>query len=277
MRNPSLLARVIDLEQRAAMARRGKPRIAVFDLDDTLLINDIGEAVLRILIARDELPDEYWAEYEALLRVDVPAAYRRAAEMLEGLPVARIADATRTAFFDYSLAVCTLLPLHLRPRPEPSMLELVRLLRRRGWIVAVISASNAISVRIAASNVFRLDEWHAYGIENVVAGGVCTRDLVLPVPIFDGKADVYRAVFGAHPPLLTAGNSLMDVPLLRLTDSVGCSFWVGDSAESFLELKRDNSFPQELCFIRRRTSISVLAHQHMHIGGTDHAAASVVV
>lgn len=259
------------LEQAHAMFRRieehrpGDARIAAFDLDGTLLMHDVGEAVLRLLIADGFLAPQAWDEYAALLARDRIAAYRRAVTLMQGLSPIVIEEATLDAIFEQYTPRRGYLPRHVRPRVNTAMRSFVALLQDRGWDVIILSASNAISVRITASVLYGVSQHRAFGVDVEYDNNLLTDRIVEPAPIGEGKAQVYRSVFGNQAPMLTAGDSLLDLPLLGLTDSVGLALWLGDPAALSSKPDAQRGIPSSICMVPA-DDFSDLAQQHMHIG-----------
>lgn len=259
MSHISIFEQLVVLDYRVSALRNRQPKIAALDLDDTLLIGDIGEAVFCELVASGALPARVWDEYRDVLRNDRPTAYRAATEILRGFSVDRIGDATRAALFHPNAAS----PVP-RPRPHSVMRSVVNLLRQRDYDVCVISASNAVSVRIASATLFGIPPHRAFGVESALNGVTLTGIIHTPTPIHEGKAAVYRRHFGDVAPLITAGDSMMDFPLLQLTDPLGISLWVGNDRAAFRLLRHSIPFPQIFCYVPRQ-AVSQLAEQHADI------------
>ena len=121
-------------------------KIALFDLDNTLIIGDIGEAVFAHLLA-DEAPLKCtWEEYQSFLRCDVSAACRLVVESMAGLTVREVEEATMKVLkkpASFIKAGNTLVPV---PKMHREMKKLVSLLRKLRYNIYVISA-NKLNLR----------------------------------------------------------------------------------------------------------------------------------
>ena len=183
----------------------GKNLPVVFDFDNTIVCGDIGEATLAILaragkLDRHNIPDTLYPPfrptegaallrrssteiidyYEALLAPTAHGAkdpaplsngYVWAVEIMEGLSPWEIIEATRTAFELSRPYRVTLIPSASGKTTFPApffydqTVELIALLKRQGFDVWIVSASNVWSVRWMVANGLnpRLRRW---GINN---------------------------------------------------------------------------------------------------------------
>lgn len=210
---PAVRARLEKLIRKNA----GKGLPVVFDFDNTIVCGDIGEATLAVLarsgmLRRKNIPATLRppfrpAKGEPMLRVDsaeitdyyeallAPTAhgandpsplsngYVWAVEIMEGLSPWEIIEATRTAF-DLSRPYLVTL-ISSRPGggsfPAPffydEIVELIALLKRHGFDVWIVSASNVWSVRWMVANGLnpRLRRWGiSEGLEPEKVIGVST-------------------------------------------------------------------------------------------------------
>ncbi|HLP16576.1 MAG TPA: HAD family hydrolase, partial [Bacteroidota bacterium] len=228
------LARALDrMEDRLLHLGTSGPKTAVFDLDNTLLLGDIGDAVfVRLLLEHHDI-DFSWAQYHELRRIDQPSAFQHVVSAMQGLLRETIEKATLSMLAPHATDLRIdgdLIPV---PRPHPVMRAFIRLLHWRGYRTLVVSASNQISVRIVARECFGIPETDAFGITPVCTpDGQLTGRLHLPLPVGNGKVDVIRNVLGTTAPLIAAGDSVLDLPMLRLCHSNGLVIWAGtDAAE----------------------------------------------
>lgn len=147
-------------------------RVAVFDLDNTLLCRDIGDATFEVLArsgklddarlgrgllpparAAQPLPDAWFEQYETLLEPDpddpgakLAGAYTWVTQLMAGLTVADVVDGTTRAWAGEGLR------RYPRPFLYPEMVDLLGLLSTRGVQVYVVSASNLWTVRWVIRN-----------------------------------------------------------------------------------------------------------------------------
>ncbi len=115
--------------------------------------------------------------------------------------------------------------------------------------VFVLSASNHISVQHVAQEWFNIPPSHAFGIQCRIRDHRLTPELVTPVPIGSGKADLFKRVAGPAIPLITATDSALDLPLLRLTHPEGFSLWVGDDHSDYNVAVQNARVGQKFLFV----------------------------
>lgn len=239
------------LEDRANAERFSMKKIALFDLDNTLIIGDIGEAVFAQLLAGKFPLSLQWDEYQALLRQDRKEAYQRVVKAMNGITYRDVEDATIKIIESRELFIRIEDAQVPVPRPHPKMKLLVSLLQDLGYDIYIISASNQISVRMIATTFFEISPQCAFGIQSVVSKGMLTEKLADPIPIWRGKVDTYYKYIDATQPLITASDSFMDVPLFSLTDPIGLSLWVGNDYHLFETMQQSIRQPQRFFFVKR--------------------------
>jgi phosphoserine phosphatase len=182
------------------------PGDAVFDLDNTLLVGDIGEATLRRLLHR--LPPKAasllgttdpWAAYEALAARDWCGAGDVAAQALAGLRPAEV-EAIATDVLERG-----------EVRLNPHTVELAQALSRRHR-VWILTGSAELLGRVAATRM---------GIERVVGlrlrevDGRLGDELLPPCTCGEGKVIATRQLISERP-VFAIGDSPTDLPVLRL-------------------------------------------------------------
>jgi len=124
----------------------------------------------------------------------------------------------------------------------------------------VISATNQYSVRFVAREFFNLPESRVFGIKPVVRKKqdpekgeilVLSETLEPPVTVEEGKAELFKKVIGSTPPLIAAGDSTTDIPMLNLTGTPGLIIWVGTDEKQCESIKGRIKHPENLYFFRR--------------------------
>ncbi len=207
--------------------RAGRTPRAVFDLDHTLLDGDIGEAVHARLLLEGEGTPLRWEEYERLLAHDPALAFRRAAESLAGLKPSRVQEVAR----ELLLRPGGRLRLESRtiplPRPHPVMREVIDGMRVLGVDWFVLTASGQIQAETAVETLYDAPRSRVIGLRSGVKDGVLTRHLVPPYPIGHGKPVAFRQMVSSLPPVVGAGDSLLDIPMLKLVHPNGVCLWRG--------------------------------------------------
>ncbi|MCK4889766.1 MAG: haloacid dehalogenase-like hydrolase [Candidatus Aminicenantes bacterium] len=225
---------------------------AIFDLDNTILNGDIGDALfcriknleLRERVKTDgSLIDLTWDEYQSMIsRGQKESAYKRVVECMKNVPVNLIADLTRELmnsdfrFLEHSGEKISI------PHVDTGIRVLVSLLKKENYDINVISASNSISVKIVAEEYLGLQKSKVFGVESEFVeyeGGKLklTGKLKEPVPVNNGKAELYHVAFGDELPLITAGDSELDFPMLDLVCEGGIVLWRGEEGSVFEKLR----------------------------------------
>lgn len=203
--------------------------IAVFDADGTLWAEDIGEALMLALLDEGRLNGfaagdrSAWQTYLDMQETDATAAYAWVVELLEGWGEdALVARCEELA--------STFAPAHAF---EP-MVELARALEAQGVEVWFVSASNRWVVDAGVRRL-GLPGGRVLGMQVAVVDGVLTADTVAPRTNLEGKCDAISAL-GRGVPLLAAGNSANDAPMLRM--AAGASLAVNPTASLYEEARR---------------------------------------
>lgn len=177
---------------------------AVFDLDGTLLVGDIGEAALRRVLAEGTLPDGaaelLGAEdpWQAYLALDPVAQCVAAALALAGRTRTEVERLVDDAFASGEVA------------PNPPVCELAACVARhhRVWVLTGSAEvlGEAVAPRLGLRWVrgVRLP-WNVERLGNTVEGIVTCAE---------GKIEACRSLF-PRPPVFAIGDSPWDLPLLR--------------------------------------------------------------
>jgi phosphoserine phosphatase len=232
------------------------PKRAVFDLDNTLLDGDVGDAVF-VQLKLDETIEAQtvtqrpiplsWQEYQDILdRQGKVAAYKKITAALAGIPLDSLRETTRRVMdlpAQYLELEGCRVPV---PAPNPTMQALVGWLQSQAYEVYIISASNRFTVEVVGAEHFAIPRAHCFGIESVLqevnGRPVLTDQLKEPLPITVGKAEIYHRHIGPEPPLITAGDSDTDIHLLNLTHPGGLSIWRG-SPQKFHTVRQQMHHP----------------------------------
>lgn len=232
MLSPNLEHSLQSLAQRIRRLPSAEPRIAVFDFDNTLIAGDIGEAVFGQLLIDGFQLNLTFSDYISRLQTDRAGAYRSAVLAMDGVTDEEILAATLKVMNSSEWALSVeghRIPI---PLPIPHIVSLLARLQQFRFEKYVISASNQLSVREAAHRWYGLKNEFVFGTVTNIHDHTWSRSLKEPVPIGRGKVSKYFDSIGKHAPLVTAGDSELDLPLLELTDPNGLILWAG--AEEFL-------------------------------------------
>lgn len=227
-------------------------RIAVFDMDNTLLIDDIGDALFAYLKREEqETPVTIdgsripftWHEYEESIRTEGKrVAYRKVVSAMANVTVKKIIETSRLVMnLEESSIPLEGIEVPV-PRVNPTMITFLEWLRERDFLIYIISATNSITVQVTAEEYFGIPASRIFGVipvtrEDPVHGTVLTAEVAEPVTVGQGKVDAYRQLIGEEPPVFSAGDSDSDLEMLDLTRTDGLTILVTKTIEKFRALK----------------------------------------
>ncbi|MBI2610806.1 HAD-IB family phosphatase [Candidatus Kaiserbacteria bacterium] len=230
------LARIRD-----AVARRlretGETPFAVFDFDNTCIVNDVCEATFaylcghellrdRALLGKENPSSDYhervFSTYYSLLKNGrLKAAYVLIARMFSGFTPGEVEALTLAAITEEGRRIGSkvLYGFHIERglALRREVLAIADFLKSKGVSVWVISATPEPAVR-AAMQHFGI-EAGLIGMRSVVQSGVFTSVLEEPLSMFEGKvACVQKYIDSEHAPLLAVGDSMSDLPMLETAE-----------------------------------------------------------
>ncbi|HTP14166.1 MAG TPA: HAD-IB family phosphatase [Bacteroidota bacterium] len=250
---PALQAMLAGLDEFKDQRRR----IAVFDLDNTLLVGDIGDAVFAKLTMQGYMTRFRWEEYMRLSASNRREAYSRIVTSMAGLSERLVQKTTldilgcSDRYLEMDRATVPV------PYPHPMMRRLVSTLKSKEYRIVVISASNEISARIAAWKLFGIAPYNVFGIRQLIRDGILTDHLLEPVPFGEGKVRVYRKFVGERNPVIAAGDSPFDLPMLSLVGAEGLVLWVGEEKADSIDARQEFRTPSNFYVVPRPTTSEV--------------------
>jgi phosphoserine phosphatase len=114
------------------------------------------------------------------------------------------------------------------PYPNQILLRLIEFLKGHQFDVKVISASFDFAVKHVVSTFFGIEESHAFGVRLKLNEGKLTEEVLEPLPVTYGKADVLKGILGNDKPMISAGDTLNDLYMLKMTDPDGLILFFGN-------------------------------------------------
>lgn len=226
-------------------------KIAAFDLDDTLIEGDIGEAVFcYIKAAGNDIPLK-WKDYLEMIEAkEYERGYCDIITSMEGMNIKTIANSAKNLISSNSeIIIFTEDGIEYNypiPKPIIEMQNLIVYLKISGWKISVISSSSQIAVRSVTDYLFKLYPEYVRGIKTEIYvtdnyDDLFTTKIQGTVPFREGKAEVFRDMFGDLQPLITAGDSRGDIELLNLTSDKGFAILCGKNLSNLEFLKNSIS------------------------------------
>jgi len=216
------------------------PLFAAFDFDNTMIDGDINDAVFAMMINADckiaYSFDDYINDVEAL---GLKEAYIKMAAKFAGLSYKNLEYFTEKTLEtkESTISIHCKLREYTVPIPKPNafIMNLVSFLKQNGVIVCIVSATHSVIVKKAAELLFNIDKNYVFGmdceyefIDNQI---ILTDRITEPYTCFEGKVDRLKSIFGSVKPILTAGDSFSDVPLLNYTAENGYALVLGSKKQ----------------------------------------------
>lgn len=244
--------------QQIAKSAEYQTCIALFDLDDTLIIGDIGEALFAQLKKEGFDMPLSWKEYWGLINSGQPGeAFLRMCSCMESISTSYIKSTVNSiidtddryiTFYEDDEAVNVLVP-----KPSPLMKTIVDLLRAYNCDIYIISSSHSIAVTIVAGRFFKIDPDHVFGVKNkeeeIGDTTFLLSEIIEPTPIREGKALVYYNKFGTEKPYIVFGDSPNDTWLFNLIRADGIAVYTGNDRYKFEEIAKSIDNPDSFYFL----------------------------
>lgn len=216
----------------------GKP-FAAFDLDNTLLIDDIGEAVFASLVKQNLIKEFGWNDYLNLIQKDRESAYKKVIELMNGLKVRELIKITNELFDcqeEYIVINSIQIPI---PKPNPVMQSIVSHLLTLGIDVYVVTASNKVSAEIVCWKYFGIPASKVLGADFKVDRNERISSLASEIPYANGKVKILKQKVKGRP-IITGGDGLWDNYLLEYTEPIGIRLWLGQDVDEYHKIKERN-------------------------------------
>jgi len=201
---------------------RDEPRLALFDADGTLWDNDIADDCTLWMIATGRVQTAaMWPEYRRLFAADAPAGCRYLLELYAGLRRADVLASVETYWREF-----------MRLDYIAETVEVLAHLAGQGFRVWVVTGSptdflEPLRRQLPVERIVGMDfEVDARGILTGRHAGISSTA--------EGKAEKVRSLWSG-PVQLAAGNSLLDVAMLRLARDVA---WAVHPHDDLLQLAR---------------------------------------
>lgn len=230
------MSSIEDIKQKLSKTAKGS--FAVFDFDNTCIVNDIGEAVLMYL-ARNKLfkdpnllPEKFidaesysqavFLHYHELLGEEkILEAYQFCTKILSGFTPKEVREITKIVLELegkeikkeelFGIKIARGLKVH------DSVIELFKITESLGMTNWIVTASSQLVVEAAAEH-FSIKA-KVVGVQSVVREGVLTQEIETPAPIREGKVTAIQHFINKQkPPVLAVGDSMNDQWMLKYAD-----------------------------------------------------------
>ncbi len=213
-----------------------KDRIAIFELNNTLLLGSITDAAVAYLLENEIDINFKWSKYqERLTNGKEQTAYIKASQAFAGMEIGcvkRFADVVlnmkddNITFFEddtvYKVAV---------PRINPHFKLIVNLLKEQGFKIYVVSMSNQYLVETVAARL-AIPAKHCLGIKHKMTKfddiEVLSTDILEPIHFSNDTIQIYKQQIAENLPLFFAGSSDTALALIEPGASKGFILWTGN-------------------------------------------------
>lgn len=203
-----------------------KNQYAAFDLDNTLLIGDIGEAVFALLVKKKKVTNFGWNDYINLIKTDREKAYFKVIEVMDNLELKVVENITYEIINSHEIEIELegyKIPI---PKPNTIMQAIVSLLTSSGIEVNVVTASNSISAEIICWEYFEIPANNVFGASVDINSDNLIKTKFHKIPYGEEKVKVLKRAF-KDKPVFTAGDANWDRFLLSYTTQNGIRLWTG--------------------------------------------------
>lgn len=203
---------------------------AAFDLDNTLLHGDIGEAVFALLVKKKRIINFGWIDYLNLIKKDREKAYFRVIELMNNLELKVVENITHEIIHTDALEIELegyKIPI---PKPNAIMQSIVTLLKASNIEFKVVTASNRVSAEIICWEYFDIPASDVFGARVDISDNKRIKTKFNEVPYGEHKVTVLKREF-KDKPVITGGDATWDRFLLDYTAQNGIRLWTGDNGE----------------------------------------------
>jgi phosphoserine phosphatase len=213
---------------------------AAFDLDNTLLIGDIGEAVFASMVNSKTIQNFDWTNYLRLIEENREAAYKKIIELMNGLNLSVLKKVTNEIINSLDKNIEIGDDKILLPKPNPIMQSIVSLLMTKGINVYVVTASNKISAEIICWKYFGIPASNVLGASFEINKSNRIIYHKTDIPYAEGKVTILEKQIKGRP-IITAGDGIWDKYLLDYTKLEGIRLWLGKNKNEYQRIK-DNYY-----------------------------------
>ncbi len=211
---------------------------AAFDLDNTLLIGDIGHAVFATLINKNIVKNFTWKEYIEMREVGIEAALKKIIEVMNGIELETLKTITENIIESKDEFIEVEGVKMRTPKPNSVMASIISLLKTKGIDVYVVTASNKISADIICWKFFGIPSSNVLGAESKIKNGKIQFKSETMIPFAEGKVKTLKKKFKEQP-IITGGDGIWDKYLLDYTNKKGIRLWLGNDETEYQKLKEN--------------------------------------
>ena len=198
---------------------------AVFDFDNTCIINDIQEALLAYLCENSILKnfngEEVFKKYYQLIESSkLHEAYEFAVSVFWGFSLDELRKFTKDSIDSEGSRITKreLFGININKgiKRNESIYKLMKLMYIKGYKIYIVSTSSKYVVEWAFKRFFSNISANVIGIENIIKNRILTDELVYPLSVYGGKVEnIKNKISGNEKPILAVGDSIGDEKMLE--------------------------------------------------------------
>lgn len=225
-----------EIGQKLTETIRTRPGLAAFDFDNTVIKNDLGEAIMQGLLQNGlvHLKEDFasffpnqqqareifkqkqentslfanyvWQEYERIRKEKgLEAGYRWSSFLFSGMTEAELKDFSRRIWLKANQ--------QQEIYPYPAIMSLFALLKQNNWQIKIITASPQICIQSAAAEIGISTE-HIIGMQLELDQNYFSSQIIEPYTYGSGKVKRLQQLYQKNADL-AFGDSINDFPLLQ--------------------------------------------------------------
>ncbi len=226
------------------------PKKAFFDMDNTILVGDIGELVVLALLNENMPLSMSWEEYLIMLKNEGErVAYRKINEAKAGNNVEDLKQIV-VKLLDLESPYRYLTYTKNIPKRNSAIKDLLFELKIRDYELYLVTASSQYVAEAVVEKWFpEFETDKVFGVRNKIINGLLSEELETPFPIKEGKGQVIDLIMGNEKPLICAGDSINDVDMLNKTHQNGLNLIVNHKPDKTFKILQNLNSLDNVFFI----------------------------
>jgi len=226
------------------------PKKAFFDLDNTILVGDIGELIILGILNEKLKLEMSWQEYLNLLQTEgEKVAYRRIIEAKNGNSVYEIKQLVSNLLenndpYDFNGFIKE------KPKQNKFLKILLKELQIRNFDIYLVTAGSHFVAEAIVDLWFpEIPQKNIFGVKNKLIDNILMSELEKPIPIREGKGDVLDLVLQGKEALITVGDSPNDLQMFNKTHQEGLKLIVDHKTNKTFDILKNLKSLDNIFFI----------------------------
>lgn len=226
------------------------PKKAFFDLDNTLLVGDIGELIILGMLNEKLNLSMSWDDYLKMLNTEGEGiAYRKIIEAKSGNKIEDIKSLVNKLLSDNNPYIYNEY-IKEKPRQNSILKNLLSELKEREYEIYLITAgSHYVAEAVVDKWYPEISYSNIFGVKNKLIDNIMSDELENPIPIREGKGEVVEQILKGRDALITAGDSPNDLEMFNKTHKYGLKLIVDHKTNKTLKVLKNLKSLDNLFFI----------------------------